>query len=95
MDFEKLIKEIFNLSYFKPEGKELEKISQDFSLILSYVDKIKKIPIKSSLFFFHEKKKVEELRGDDDEKKINFSLEKIRRASPFTKDNFFLTKKIL
>jgi hypothetical protein len=95
MNFQKLIKEIFNLSYFKEEGREMERISEDFSLILSYVEQIKKLPLKESSFFFHEKKKIQELRSDKEQKKIDFSLEKVRSASPFGKDNFFMTKKIL
>ena len=94
MNFQELVKEVLKLSYFKEE-KETEKISQDFSLILSYVEKIKDLSLEKTSFFFHEKKKIQELRSDEEEKKIDFSLEKLRGASPYVKDNFFLTKKIL
>jgi len=95
MNFQELIKKIFNLSYFKEEGEEMEKISKDFSLILSYVEQIKKLPLKESSFFFHQKKKIKELRSGNEQKKIDFSLEKLRKVSSLGKDNFFMTKKIL
>ncbi len=89
------VKHIAKLARLELSGKELQKMGEELSLILDYMEKLKKVDISKVDL----KERLYKSRGiTREDKEISTSLEdrlKIMDLAPEKKDNYLKTKKIL
>jgi len=89
------VKHIAKLARLELNGKELQKMEKELSLILDYVEKLKKVDVSKVDL----KKGLYESKGiTREDKEIPISIEdrlRIIDLAPEKKDNYLKTKKIL
>jgi len=89
------VKHIAKLARLELSGKELQKMEKELSLILDYMEKLKKVDISKVDL----KESLYKSRGvTREDKEIPTSLEdrlRIMDLAPEKKDNYLKTKKIL